>query len=139
LKQGKPIFKFGSHPSALDKAMAQENGSQATLTTHMAENQTGKHSVHRIMTEGDFYDNRGFRLEEEVEREKSELTKDLLAISSHVTELDDKRQLTYIRKHSYIHIYSIEICIPTNPSKLQNKKYIIQSYSPVKALNIINI
>jgi hypothetical protein len=46
----------------------------------------------------------------------------------------NKRQLTYIRKHSYIHIYSIEICIPTNPSKLQNKKYIIQSYSPVKAL-----
>jgi hypothetical protein len=33
--------------------------------------------------------NRGFRLEEEVEREKSELTKDLMAIASHVTELDE--------------------------------------------------
>ena len=52
-------------------------------------------------------------------------------------DMANKRQLTYIRKHNYI--YSIEICIPTNPSKLQNKKYIIQSYSPVKALKIINI
>ena len=97
-KQGKPIFKLGSHPSALDKAMAQENGSQANLTTHMAENQTGKHSVHRIMTEGDFYDNRGFRLEEEVEREKGELTKDLLAIASHVTELDEATNVITINK-----------------------------------------
>jgi hypothetical protein len=35
-KQGKPIFKLGSYPSALNKAMTQENESQATLTTHMA-------------------------------------------------------------------------------------------------------
>lgn len=97
-KHGKPIFKLGSHPSALDKVMAQEKGSQATLTTHMVENQTGNQFGHRIMTEGDFYDNRGFRLEEEVEREKNELTRDLLAIASHVPELDEATNVIKINK-----------------------------------------
>ena len=97
-KHGKPIFKLGSHPSSLDKVMSQDKGSQANLTIHMVENQTGKQLGHRIMTEGDFYDNRGYRLEEEVERERNELTKDLLAIASHIEELGEPSNVIQIGK-----------------------------------------
>jgi hypothetical protein len=97
-KHGKPIFKLGSHPSALDKVMAHDKGSQANLTIHMVENQTGKQLGHRKMTEGDFYDNRGYRLEEEVERERNELSKDLLIIASHIEELGEPTNVIQIGK-----------------------------------------
>lgn len=96
-KHGKPIFKPGSHPSALTKAMAAEKGSQTNLAIHMVDN-SEPHLKNRAMTEGDFYDNYGYRLEKEMERGQHELSNDLLAIASHVNELDDVDNVIQLRK-----------------------------------------
>ncbi|XP_071144873.1 uncharacterized protein [Mytilus edulis] len=100
VKQGKPVWKFGSHPSALDREMAREKGSQSNLAVHMVESQTSTVPglKNRAMTEGDFYDNYGYRLEQEVEREKNELSNDLMAIASHVEQLDDADNMLQLNK-----------------------------------------
>lgn len=100
VKQGKPIWKFGSYPSALEREMALEKGSQSNLTVHMVKSQasSGPHLKNRAMTEGDFYDNYGYRLEKEVEREKNDLSHDLMAIASHVEELDDADNVLQLNK-----------------------------------------
>ena len=97
-RQGKPIFKPGSYPSALSKTTANEKGSQTNLAVHMVENNSEPRLKNRVMTEGDFYDNYGYRLEKEMEHGKHVLSNDLLAIASHVNELDEAENVIQLRK-----------------------------------------
>ena len=75
-RQGKPLFKLGSHQSTEDLTKEKPNGFLKTVESR----------------EPDWYTNTVFNYEDEVVKEKSQFTKDIISISKHQSANEGKHK-----------------------------------------------